>query len=75
MKRKGKLKKAYKGCLKELDEMLGEDTAGLLIAIAIRLLKETLNGRAEAELRTLELKINDYFSAKWDFEQGGFANA
>lgn len=75
MKRKGKLKKAYKGCLKELDEMLGEDNAGLFIAIAIRLLKETLNGRPEAELRTLELKINDYFSAKWDFEQEDFANA
>ena len=71
MKRNRKMNKCYKGCLKQLDEWLGEADAGLLISILCKVLREASQDE-NRELRTIELKINDYFSAKWNFDKGDF---
>ena len=74
MKRNKVMQKAYKGCLQELDNMLGEQDAGLLVAIMLKLLKKNLGEKEILNLRTIEIKVNDYFSSKWDFEKGDFVN-
>lgn len=75
MKRNRKMNKYYKGCLKQLDEWLGEADAGLLISVVCKCLRAIANdGTQNREIRNFEIKINDYFSAKWDFDKGGFVD-
>jgi len=62
-------KTALKPMFKCLEQMLGKDDAGLFLAICLDLLQECCKDVNQRELRTLEIKINDYFSSKFDFEK------
>lgn len=68
-KRNSKLNKFYKQDLKCLDELLGEVDAGLLLHSVVRTLYKLLGDKDSQILRTIEIKINDYFSSKWDFQR------
>lgn len=53
----------------KLEDMLGEYNAGMLIAIMCDLLNEFVKDVEQREMRTIEITLNDYFSAKYDFEK------
>lgn len=61
-------KTALKPMFKCLEQMLGKDDAGLFLAICLDLLQDCCKNVNQRQLRTLEIKINDYFSSKYDFE-------
>lgn len=63
-------KKRLKPMIKALEGMLGQDDAGLFIAICCDLLQECCKGVDGRYIRTLELTINNCFSSKFDFEKG-----
>jgi len=71
MKRNREMNKYYKYCLKDLDNILGECDAGLLIATILKLIHAMQRDNV-LNLRTMEIKFNDYFSAKWDFDEGDY---
>lgn len=52
-----------------LKEMTDIETAGTIIAILCDLLQECVKDVDERTLRTIEIKVNDYFSSKYDFEK------
>ena len=58
-----KAKKIYK----QLEYMLGDFVAGLILAIICDLFCEIVKGKDMIEMRSIEIKINDFFSAKHDF--------
>jgi hypothetical protein len=68
-KRNRKQRKMTKMMLKRLDAMLGEEFSGLFLAIILDLLNEFVKGVDGRQLRTIEIKLNDFFSAKYDFEK------
>lgn len=68
MKRNHYENKKYKEMLKALDGYLGEKDAGMFIAIVLDCFEKLLGKEDERELRTLEIKLNDFFSVKYDFE-------
>lgn len=70
----GKEDRIVKDMVKNLQARLGKHNAALLIALLCDLLDEFVEGVEERELRTLELKLNDYFSAKYDFEKEAIVN-
>lgn len=72
MKRNSEMNKAYKKILKDLDEMFGEADAGLFLSIILTALKKLIGDKEQQNLRTIEIKVNDYFSVKWDFDKNDF---
>lgn len=52
-----------------LKEMTDAETAGMIIAICCDLLQDCVKDVDQRALRTIEIKINDYFSSKYDFEK------
>ena len=58
-----------------LKERLGEYNAGLLLAILCDLLDEFTKDVESRELRTIELVLNDFFSAKYDFDKNKMVEA
>lgn len=58
-----------KPMLRVLIDMLGKRDAGMFIAICCDLLTECTKGVDQRTLRTLEIKINDYFVSKYDFDK------
>ena len=71
MKRNTIMNKAYKKVLKDLDNILGEADAALLVTIITKLLID-LSNENDQELRTIEVIVNNYFSSKWDFRKNDF---
>lgn len=61
--------KTIKPMIKALEAMLGPQDAGMFLAICCDLLQDCVKGREQLNLRTIEIKINDYFSSKYDFEK------
>ena len=61
--------KGIKLMFKYLEQMLGQKDAGLFMAICCDLLQDCCKDVKQRTLRTLEIKINDYFSSKYDFEK------
>jgi len=70
MKRNRKQNKAVKVMLAQLDNILGEQDAGMFLAISLDCLNKLVEGVESRELRTLEIKLNDFFSVKYDFIKG-----
>ena len=66
-KRNRKQNKQIKLMFSHLEDMLGEQDAGIFFALCLDLLVKCCSGVEERELRTLEIKINDFFSEKIDF--------
>jgi len=64
MKRQEKL---INKMFKKLELQLGEYNAGLLLSIICDLLDKFVEGVDQRELRTLELVLNNFYSAKYDF--------
>lgn len=64
------MNKATKGknmLIKAIDNMIGEDYCGLFIAVLADTLKNTADkcgGRID--IRSIEIKINDFFALKYD---------
>ena len=61
--------KRAKVVYKRLEQMLGEYNAGLLIAILCDLLEDCLGDKDEINMRSIELKINDFFSSRHEFKE------
>lgn len=61
--------KDVKPMVDALKAMLGPQDAGMFLAICCDLLQDCVKGREQLNLRTIEIKINDYFSSKYDFEK------
>ena len=59
--------RAYKTMLKKLDNMLGEIDAPMLIAILLDCLERLVDGVDEREMRTIEIKLNGFFTEGYDF--------
>ncbi len=74
VKRTRKQNKLVKQMQKRLDTMLGENGAGLMLSLLCDLLNKFVDGVDHREMRTLELKLNDYFSVKFDFEKEEIVN-
>jgi len=71
-KRSLRQKLAYKRMLKQLDGMLGEENAGLFLAMNIDCLEKLVAGTDGRELRTIKIEFNDYFSVKFDCATGRY---
>lgn len=56
----------------KLVAQLGEQNAGMLLAIICDMFDQFVAGVDSREMRTLELTLNDYFSCKYDFENECF---
>ena len=69
MKRTKEQNKAYKAMLKHLDDTLGEQDAGMFIAIVCDLLNKFVDGVEYRELRTMEIVLNNFYSLKYDFDK------
>lgn len=52
-----------------LEGSLGSDYAGLLLSIVADSITNLVNGVKERNVRTVEIKYNDYFSTKYDFDK------
>lgn len=52
-----------------LSNALGEINAGFVLATLCDCLKKSTEGVEQRVLRTMEIKINDYFAYKYDFEK------
>lgn len=74
VKRTRKQNKILKQMQERLDSMLGENGAGFMIALICDLLGKFVEGVDHRDMRTIEIKLNDYFSAKYDFEKGEIIN-
>lgn len=61
--------KAVKSMLKSLENLLGEETAGLFIALLVDSLDKFVEGVEQRGIRTVEIKYNDFFSFKYDMEK------
>ena len=61
-------KKILKKAFRRLSDMMGAQGAGMFIMICCDLMNKFTKGVDRRELRTLEIKLNDFFSAKYDFE-------
>ena len=74
-KRNRKQNELLKQTLYKLDLMLGENHAGEVVCILADSLNKMLKEKTPSErleLRSLEIKLNDYFSLKYDFKKGGY---
>ena len=52
-----------------LINMMGEEGAGFMIALLCDCLDKLVQGVPGRRVRSLELKLNDYFAVKYDFEK------
>ena len=68
-KRSKEQNKKVKQMIAHLDAMLGEVDTGIFLAMICDLLDKFVDGVEQREMRTLELRLNDYFSVKFDFEK------
>ena len=73
-KRTPEMNKYYKRILKDLDGLLGEADAGLFLSIVVKMIIELAADKDRLNLRTMEIKFNDFFSKKWDFDHNCFVN-
>lgn len=55
-----------------LEAMLGPQDACMFLAVMCDLLQDCVKDVDQRALRTIEIKINDYFSSKYDFEKEEF---
>lgn len=63
------MNKAAKQMYKALEDMCGEHDAGLLLAIMCDAIVNFAKGsEVGREARTVEVKFNDFFSLKYNFE-------
>lgn len=63
------MNKAAKKIYRAFEEMLGEYNAGLIVAIICDLLQECCGDRESFNMRSIEIKVNDYFTARHDFDE------
>lgn len=61
--------KAVNMMLKALENLLGEETAGLFLALLVDSLDKFVEGVEQRGIRTVEIKYNDFFSFKYDMEK------
>lgn len=66
--------KKFKIMINALKETVGENGAGMILAIVLDSLKNYMKGMESREVRTMEVKFNNYFSTKYDFDKGGYVN-
>lgn len=66
MKRTLLQERKYKKMLKHIDNCLGEQDAGMLIAIIC----DALDKMDTRVMRSIKLTINNYFTSGFDFETG-----
>lgn len=66
------MKKALKPMIEHLEKMMGEEGAGLVLAVFCDCLDKLVEGTEGRELRTIEVKLNDYFTKKFSFETGEY---
>ncbi len=70
-KRTRKQNKILKEMIKGLDHRLGEQNTGFLISMLIDCL-DKLTKDGDKNMRTLEIRINEFFSVKYNFEKDVF---
>ena len=66
------MNKKLKPMIEHLEKMMGSDGAGLVLATLCDCLDKLVEGTEGRELRTIEVKLNDYFSKKFDFGTGEY---
>lgn len=67
--------KAVKDMLHQLDLMFGENNAGMFLAMILDCLNKMLKDvtpTSHLNLRTIEIKFNDYYSIKMDCTTGDY---
>lgn len=72
MKRTQEMNKYYKEMLNDLDEILGEADAYLIILILRRALKKAIGQNDMVQLNTFAISFNDEEPIEWDFITGDF---
>lgn len=70
-----RLNSKRKKIIKALEGMVGKYNSGLLISILCDGLNRYVSGVEARDMRTLEVKINDYFSLKYDFDKERYIDA
>lgn len=63
------MKKIDKIMFKELSKRLGEDGTGFFLAVLLDALDNFTNGIGSRNIRTVEIKFNDFFSHRIDIEE------
>lgn len=66
------MNKHSKIMVEHLEKMMGTQGAGLVLATLCDCLDKLVEGTEGRELRSLEIRLNDYFSKKYDFETGKY---
>ena len=69
-----RLNSKRKKIIKALEGMVGKYNSGLLISILCDGLNNFVSGVGARDMRTIEVKINDYFSLKYDFNKEEYVN-
>ena len=67
--------KAVKDMLHQLDLMFGENNAGMFLAMILDGLNKMMKEETPSEylnLRTIEIKFNDFYSVKLDCDTGEY---
>ena len=66
------MNKEAKELYKTLETKVGDYNAGLLLAILLDSLNFFTEGVDERDMRTIEIKINNFFSLTYDFHTGKY---
>ena len=67
--------KDFKTMIDFLENSIGQEATGTLIAVLCDSLKSLTNEEVQNRyIRTVEIKYNDFFTTKFDFEKGEYIN-
>ena len=61
--------KHFKRVINHIEEKIGSGSTGALIAILADALDNLTKGVESRNIRCIEIKFNDYYSTKFDFER------
>ena len=67
--------KDFKRIINHIEEKIGGYSTGALIAILSDSLDNLTKGVESRNIRSIEIKFNDYYSTKFDFESGEYSNS
>lgn len=74
MKKKIIRDKHFKRVINHIEEKIGSGSTGAMIAILADALDNLTEGVESRNIRCIEIRFNDYYSTKFDFERGEYVN-
>ena len=75
MKKKIIRDKHFKRIINHIEEKIGSNSTGAMIAILADALDNLTEGVESRNIRCIEIKFNDFYSTKFDFYKGEYVDA